>query len=171
MAADELDFSEELIQLSGTIQGEIISRMIKEGQRVTGKTIDSITVDNRPTGFTIWSAPYIMALDTGRGPSKGGPAGDPPLKELILEWIKNKGIVPKATRKDGVVMDYNYRGLAFAITRRIHEQGNLIFRLQKPTGIITGVITEERIDAFIGTFSRKFMDFVRSEILESIKRN
>lgn len=160
-----LDFKEELTQLSSSLVGEIISRMISNGQRVTGKTIDSIEPEVRPTGFTIWSADYIMTLDTGRGPTQNGNGGGQTLQRIILQWIFAKGIEPEGN-KNGEVKYYHYIGLAYVIARRIHQEGNLIHRLNKPTGVVTSVITDTRIDAFIGTFGPKFLSYVQTEILE-----
>lgn len=165
------DYTEELIQFSSTIQGEIISRMIASNQRVTGKTISSIEDEIRPTGVTIYAAPYIMVLDTGRGPTRQGNDGGPKLIDIIEQWIRDRGLIPTPTRKDGQIMDYNYRGMAFAISRRIHEFGSKLFNPGPPTGNILGVITDDRIDAFIGTFSKKFMDFVNSEIISSLEKS
>jgi hypothetical protein len=110
-----------------------------------------------------------MALDTGRGPSQKGNSGGQTLQSIILRWIFAKGIKPKGNTK-GEIKYYHYIGLAYVIARRIHQEGNMIYRLQKPTGIITSVITDKRIDAFIGTFGSKFLSFVQSEILQGFDK-
>lgn len=169
MSSVELpDFSEELKQFSSTLIGEITANMLRNGQNVTGKTLKSIEDTHTKTGFTILANKYIMSLDTGRGPSKG-PAGQPTLKEAILAWIYAKGIKPMGN-KDGTVKDYHYRGLAYIIAQRIHIEGNWIYRNSKPTGIITKVLTEPRIEAFIGVFSNKFLSYVKSEILAELNK-
>ena len=160
-----LDFTEESEQFATTLREEVIRNLLRSGRKVTGKTLESITQDITLTGFIIYAAEYIMVLDTGRSPTRSDKAGTPTLREILLQWIKDRGIIPNEGTKDE-----NYKGLAYVMARKIHNEGSLIYRTG-PTGDILNVLTENRIDAFIGTFSTKFMAYVRSEILEQFNLN
>jgi len=165
----DVDFTEENEQFAETLVSEMVSNLTRSGRRVTGKTIDSIKQSVSRTGFIIYAAHHILTLDTGRRPTKSTTKGTPSLRDILLQWIKDRGIVPKVP--DGkAIKDYHYRGLAYVMARKIHNEGNLIWRTQRPTGDILNVLSEKRIDAYIGTFSRKFMDSIRSELIAELNK-
>lgn len=81
---------------------------------------------------------YIWTLEHGRGPtSEGAKKGNPTLRESILLWIKQRGIVP---------IDISQKSLAYLIARRIHKEGSLLYRQGGNSGIISEIQTRAWID-------------------------
>ena len=80
---------------------------------------------------------YIMTLETGRGPTRPNAAtGNPTVQESILTWIKQRGITPTGITQET---------LAYLISRKIHQEGTLLFR----QGGNSGIISEVQTDAWI----------------------
>lgn len=128
--------SEQLIkQLFTEFQKGIRTKLPK----VTGKTADSIRIETGQRYGRIFGARYIDVLETGRPPTKNGKAGSPTLREVILQWIRDKGIKP-----DGI----SEESLAFLIARKIHREGTQLYRRGGMSGVISSVITEQALKTF-----------------------
>ncbi len=117
------------------------------GSTASGRTKDSLRSEISENRYKLFGRGYIGALEYGRKPTKGGGSGA--LLPAIEQWIKDKGITPKSGTDEK-----DYKSLAFAITRKIHQQGTLLFRTgvnyqgkSKPTQIINGVIQDGRINS------------------------
>jgi hypothetical protein len=115
------------------------------GSTASGRTKDSLRSEISENRYKLFGRAYIGALEFGRKPTSGG--GDGSLKTTILQWIKDKGITPKSGTEEK-----DYKSMAYAITRKIHQSGTLLFRTgrnyqgqSKPTQIINGVIQDGRI--------------------------
>lgn len=167
-----MNFGESVNQFLEQIKSEIIQNHVRAGQDASGKTIASYEVAATPNGGKLLAAPYVFALDSGRGPSRREGGGSVSLKQAIYNWMQFKGItaVPYVTR-DGRVQnqDKANEGLAFAIAKKIHQEGTLAFR-NGGTGVISNVITDRRIAAFLGTFAEEYLKEVRSEVLKGFEQ-
>lgn len=126
------------------------------GTTASGKTKESLNSDITLNSYKLYGRAFIYGLEYGRKPSS--PTGNGILKDIILQWINDKGIIPK----DGITKDT----LAFLITRKIHREGDLLhstkqnFRgMKAPTGIINSVINDGRIKELT---KRLILDFVKS---------
>ena len=71
-----------------TLKLDIINRHIQAGQRVTGKTINSLRVVEKEQGGELWGAEYIGVLEKGR---KGGKVPYD-FKAILVKWAQAKGI-------------------------------------------------------------------------------
>jgi len=138
----------------------ILANEVKKNiQVVSGSTRDSIEVVATENEGSILAASYIRTLEDGRPPTRtGAPKGNPTLAESIKSWITAKGIIPT-----GISVD----SLAFLIARKIHREGNLLFRSGGKSGVLSNVFTQSRIDAFAETFAGKYQSLVSSEVLKS----
>ena len=116
-----------------SINKDLIENYIKLGMRASGRWADSLdytitTSGNRIRG-TITGEPYTRFLEEGRGAG-----GFPPI-DVIARRIQDKGITS----------DIPIRSLAFLIARKIAREGTDYFQ-RGGTGLVTDVITPERID-------------------------
>lgn len=67
---------------------------------------------------------YGLAINDGRGKSKSGGSGE--LYPKILEWVKRKGLRPRNSKGQFQAWknkEAQQRGIAFAVTRKIHRFG------------------------------------------------
>lgn len=156
------EFREAILQFLLQIEKEIIQNTIQAGQVATGKTIQSFEVAVTDERGVLLAAPYVMVLEDGRGPTRrSGKGPGTTLQQKIEEWMKAKGIVPK---------DISQSSLAYIIARKIHNEGTRLYRRGGKSGVISNVITEQRIDSFMVVYADKFAQSVRSEIFEEVNR-
>lgn len=141
------------------IQKDIISRSEAAGQRASGETYSQFMIEANESKGVLYGPAWVMTLEDGRGPSKGGGSGES-LKDKIYTWIGQKGVFNISSEKEK-------RSLAYIIARKIHKEGTVLFRKGGNSGVISGAITEDRINAFIGTFG----DYYLSKIASTIKKN
>lgn len=128
--------SEELIKrLFEEFQKGVVSNLPK----VTGKTAASVRTETGVRYGRLFGAKYIDVLETGRPPTRNGKAGQPTLREIILQWIKDKGIKPEGISQ---------KSLAFLIARKIHREGTKLYRSGGQSGVFSTVITEQRLRTF-----------------------
>lgn len=155
--------SEKIISdFLNVIKDEITQRSIMAGQRVTGETLDSLEVMASDLKGTLSGNAYIMVLEDGRGPTKKGNSGGPKLKDIILDWMDNRGI-------DTIENQSKRKGIAYAIARNIHENGNALFQAGGHSGVISGVITDQRITAFVEAFGVITYNNFKDQVFEIFK--
>jgi len=98
----------------------------RAGQRATGETLEQFATEQEEKGDTIIQtvsgADHIYFLQYGRGASSGG---EGILKEIIYRWADVKGIFA------GIEKEYQKRSIAYAITKKIHEEGTYLKRFGK----------------------------------------
>lgn len=129
---------------------------IREGLRQDMKAKDLVSSGNSSASMHIeseakkeqaagqlWGKHYIQQEITGRRPGRF-----PPI-DRILEWIKQRGIVPD---------DISERSLAFLIARKIARRGTEIFQGKRPgldlKGIVQAAEPEFRKDLIEGSKAR-----------------
>lgn len=94
---------------------------------------------------------YIMTLEHGRGPTKkDATAGNPTLREEILNWIKQRGIQPTEITQES---------LAYLIARKIHREGTQVYQDYTLNGKGTGILSD-----IIGS-----PDYYRKNILQPMR--
>lgn len=116
--------------------------------------------------------PHIGVLMYGRGPTtSGATAANPPLKELILDWVKRKNIVP---RNDNPDKPMSQESLAFLITQSIHRNGTRLYQEIKrgasPRDVFGNVITKERVDNLLKLLSDEYESRIISDIMKTFAK-
>lgn len=147
-------------QFLNGVRNEIITRHVRLGQKASGDTIDRLVVTTTAVGGVLTGPGHITALDTGRGPTRrGGGAGGQTLQERILDWLNfAKYGISFADNKEKV-------SISWAIATKIHKEGNEIFK-QGGSGLLTNLITAQRLDALTGAFAQNKAVQFRTEILK-----
>ena len=151
------EFDKKLIQ-------DLRDSLEAAGTTATGKTKESLNSKITLNSYKLFGRAFIYGLEYGRKKSKNDNGNV--LKDIILQWIKDKPVIPR----DGISKE----SLAFLITRKIHKKGDLLnsrgsnFRgMNKPTGIINSVINDGRIKELS---KRLILDFVKSAKTEIWQR-
>ena len=142
------------------------------GRKVTGEFEKGLEAIYEPNKGTIRGFTYLA----GRGPTKKkGKSGDPTVLKQIKKWIVDKGIAAKVISEEKPATEKAKRnllsGLAFIITRKIHEQGT---NKENWLRIYEEVITVSRISRIIDRVSElnvnQIVLGIRAE-LEIIEKN
>jgi len=94
-------------------------------------------------------ANYTYWLEHGRKAGKY-----PPIK-AIRQWIDDKGIIPDGISKNS---------LAFLIARKIATEGT-----KARPGLVSDVLTKNRIDQLFKDIGMSFINQVRSDVLKTFK--
>ncbi len=101
-----------------TFATKLVEQLQAATPKASGKTAQAIGYTLTGSGIEITAPEHLMALVTGRGPSKGKGGS---LYKGILQWVKTKGLLPKEK-------NMTQESLAFVITRKIHQEGTLLYR-------------------------------------------
>jgi len=125
--------NEELKEL----QKRIIQNHISAGQKASGKTIKSITIEIGDNYGQLTGRKFFGTLETGRK------AGRVPAKfqDVILKWMQDKGInVPKP------------KSFSYLVARKIRLEGTLLYRTGGRSDIYSKEIsiTIERLTKRLG---------------------
>ena len=79
------------------------------------------------------------------------------MREQILEWVKAKPIIPN---------DITQESLAYLISRKIHEEGSLLYRQGGKSGVISEEINDKVVkEKLIDVLSDSFRDYVINEFV------
>ena len=146
-------------QLLLGIMDDIKKDMRAKGQYASGATerLWEIKMIEKPTELEgqLWGPSYLMALITGRGPTRSGGGGGPTLQQKLREWIDFKGIGGTDKEKTSI---------SWAMAKVMHEKGNVLHRTGADTGLLKNNITDSRILAAVDSFTSSQIDKVMSEI-------
>lgn len=148
---------EILSQFGSSVIADIKINAIAQGRTATHKAEQELHEQVSESKLqVIDGAGYIdWGWESGRGPGKR-----PPISKLIA-WIEAKGIVPR---------DIPVSSLAFLIARNIGESGTHLHRQGGQSGVVSNVITKERITSLKDSFATKHLNEVKSTVVEEFKK-
>lgn len=135
----------------------LIENYNKLGLRASGEWEKSLngTHEETDTGIKviISGAKYTEQLSIGRKPGKMPP------RQVILDWIREKNIQSELKPQT----------LAYLIQRKIGTEGIKVPNKYNRGGLITDVLTNERINDLIKNVGNVVLREQRSDILTSLK--
>ena len=102
------------------------SKLISDGNKASGKLVNSVKPKMLKNGFSILAKSYIEQISEGRRVGRIPPSNE------ILEWARAKKIKPEK----GPDTESNRKRMAFAIARSIGMHGMLSKLGFRGTGII-----------------------------------
>jgi hypothetical protein len=143
---------EILSQFLDTVRNDIIAEHIAQGQRVTGRTLESLEISVTEYSGTLFGAGYIGVLEDGRRPGKR-----PPIS-VIEQWILDRGIVPRGK--------ISILGLAVIMARKIGSAGTVLHQKGGKSGVLSKAINQKRIDELVDALSDQYVSEVTSEVLD-----
>jgi hypothetical protein len=151
------------------LQNDLSASVNKSGISASGNLAKSFRYELNPNKLRLYAAAYVGAAEEGRKPTVNG--GNGALREQIRRWIDQKGIVPKPDANGRAV---SKDSLAYLISRKIHREGTALFNgtdhygRTKPTGIITGVINDGRLDSLKKQLITSFVFQIKQDIKNGI---
>lgn len=153
-----LEMKHILMKFLNEISKEIKDNAQAQGRTASGRTANSLYPEATDTVGILYGSIAVNAWETGR---KGGkvPAG---FKQVIYEWMQDKGIF-QAEKENAK------RSISYFIAKKIAEQGTLLHRQGGQSGVLSNVITDERIDTFESEVLRRFGREVQNEVIISFK--
>jgi len=126
-------------------------RVTKYGAvNASGRLAKSVKYVVSNSTLTIYAEQYIGALEFGRKNGKRPP------RQVIRDWIDEKGIVPNGISKDS---------LAFLIQRKIGEKGTTIFQ-QGGSDLVSGIFNEALVDSIQKDFAQLIAAEISSDVLK-----
>jgi hypothetical protein len=153
------DFADKLTK-------DLATSVNASGVNASGNLAKSFRYELQPERLRVFAAKYYSAIEIGRKQTVNG--GDGVLRGIIRRWIDQKGITPKPDANGRAV---SKDSLAFLITRKIHREGTLLnssgkdFQGRaKPTGIITGVINDGRLDSLKKQLITSFVFLIKQDL-------
>lgn len=105
----------------------------------TGRTAAQL-VETHGDDFVELAGPaHLQALITGRGPTQGsGSAGGQKLSEILAQYAEDKGIQ--------LTGGLSYKSFGFLAARKMHAQGNELFRSHQPSGLFDKILSPDYLD-------------------------
>lgn len=147
--------------------GENIVPEIKSVSKRFAPSVESTYVENgNGAVFTITASEFITTLIDGRRPtSPNAPKGNPTLQQILLEWIKHKGIAPRQG-KDGRTPTLEQ--LSWAMATSMHKKGDLLWQRGGGNDIFEPIITEKRITSLFSLLSNSYLKTIESSVIKNL---
>jgi len=161
MLATEIIVKEFAEGVISGIRNNIKNKPVSEYGSVetSGQAADSLFYrfdSNRLIIGSTWG--YITVLEDGRKPGKGV-SREGQLK--LQKWILEKPLqVKENSNAQGIP---NAKSLAFLISRKLKEEGSLIYQKGGHSGILSEYLNADYVNE---NFTKKFMDAMVTEISE-----
>jgi hypothetical protein len=163
---------EILEQFGQDVVSDVFAKYISSGSRASGNFGKNMVVESTDTSVVVSdNTGYGRFIDRGRAPSQGSAQGNVPLRVRILQWMKDKGIQGTPyTRADGTQQDQQKadESLAFIFARAIHERGTIAYR-EGGTGVISDVITQQRVTSLTEVFGVRFQQRALSDVVKAFE--
>lgn len=144
------------------LKADLIREYEKIGLKASGayeRELEYIVQGNK---ITMLGAYHSQFMESGRRKTEKGPGkGEGKLKDIILQWIEDKKITPKG----GITK----KALAFLITRKIHKEGIKVPNAHNIGGVLSSVITDERIEDLLNQLEYIEVNEITTDIINLIK--
>lgn len=107
-----------------------------------GEAANSLEVVATNNNLKILGSQYIGIAEEGRTETNN--PGDGALRRAYERYVRKEGIQPHTSPKTGKV--FTIEETAFFMSRATHEKGTPLYQRGGGSGVITSVITDEKID-------------------------
>jgi hypothetical protein len=144
------------------LKADLIKEYERLGLRASGsyeRELEYITQGNKAI---MYGAHHSQFMQSGRRKTEKGPGkGEGKLSEIILKWIDDKKITPRN--------NISKKALAFLIARKIHREGIKVPNVHNLGGVISNVITDERIDQLLQQLQFIEVNAITTDIINVLK--
>lgn len=104
----------------------------------TGRTAAQLRETHGDDFLELTGPAHLRTLLTGRGPTTGSGGTGEKLSDILAQWAEDKGIQ--------LTGGLSYKSFGFLAARKIHAQGNALFRSGQPSGLLDKVLTPDYLD-------------------------
>lgn len=144
------------------VQGDLIANYDRLGLRASGSFARSLepVVTERPHGYNIKmkAARHSYFMEHGRRPNtEKSPAAAKRLYPIIKQWVQDKGL-PFDNRR------------VFAICLKIVYKGIRVPNRYNPGGVISEVVTEQRMRQLASSLGRNILLEFQSFVIKDLKQ-
>ena len=144
------------------VQGDLIANYDRLGLRASGSFARSLepVVTERPHGYNIKmkAARHSYFMEHGRRPNtEKSPAAAKRLYPIIKQWVQDKGL-PFDNRR------------VFAICLKIVYKGIRVPNRYNPGGVISEVVTEQRMRQLASSLGRNILLEFQSFVIKEFKK-
>lgn len=127
---------------------------------------NSLSESATNTELLVEGNPFLIIAERGRGKTIN--PGDGALRRAVSRWIEVEGIVSTYTNK-ATGKPFSQVSLAYFISKSIHRGGTNLYKRGGNSGVLSEVVTPERIDALLETFGNKYFNEISSQILTAFE--
>jgi hypothetical protein len=128
----------------------------------SGKTERALSTNSGDDFLELLGPAHAQALISGRKPtSSGAQANEPRLHEILAQWAKDKGLVPKRNQ--------TYEQLGRALAYRIHREGTGLYRAGGDSGIFQSVLTRQFLDKLLAQVAAGEMVAISSALTQALQ--
>lgn len=143
---------------------QFASVLVPELKAVSGRFADSISAEATNEQLEITASPYIRVLIDGRGPTRAGAKkGNPTLQQIILKWIGEKSITPKADSEGKIP---TVEQLSWMISKSIHKSGTKLYQRGGGNRIFDSIITDSRINGLMAMLGTNYQAQIVSIVMK-----
>ena len=144
------------------VQGDLIANYDRLGLRASGSFARSLepVITERPHGYNLKmkAARHSYFMEHGRRPNtEKSPAAAKRLYPIIKQWVQDKGI-PFDNRR------------IFAICLKIVYKGIRVPNKYNPGGVISEVVTEQRMRQLARDLGRNILMEFQSSVIKELKQ-
>jgi len=152
---------QSIVLILEDIRQDIIDEYEQKGLKASGNFERNMRIGRRPRKFFLSIPYYSQWIGLFRGRRPGRPPGKYPPQDVIIQWIKDKGLqLRDALGRFTSKSETNYKRTAYLISRKIAEKGTDIYQGKREPIDIDKII-DNRLD-YRG-------DELADRILEDIK--
>lgn len=136
------------------VRQDIIKLYDQKNMIATGRTAESLEVRMSKTGAALWGNENFEQLEFGRKPGNVSIEGT----ESIKQWILARRLINPGYKQ------YQLNSMAYAIKRKIEIEG---FNRANHggVGLISEVLTDERLEKIVKYITPELTDYYKSEVI------
>ena len=146
---------------------EVMPQIKVASKRFAPTVTSEISQNANGVSYEISGSPYLITLIDGRPPtSPNAKKGNPTLQQILLDWIKQKGIIPRPLENGQFP---TLESLSWAMSKSMHKKGDLLYQRGGTNNPFDAIITTSRLDNLLNLFSNDLLIDVNNAVIKDFK--
>jgi hypothetical protein len=156
----------ELRQIFEFFSANLIPEIQSVSKRFAPSIEPKFTETDTSFIYEVLANQHIITLIDGRKPtSPTAKRGNPTLQQILYNWIKEKGIIPRPNDKGNIP---TLEQLSWMMSNSMHKKGDLLYQRGGGNNIFENIITTQKITNFTSTIENYYLSRIESEIIKNI---